>query len=171
MEANSGIGIMQVIENMVARDGVEPPTPAFSVVKQQALPRTYKLRETAEVLGRTCNTEQLLTGIADRENRSAPVQKTYVVTQAGRKCRDLQHLTGSFREEADKLALYVLARAGHSARKPGQRTAAVLRSHDEIETRSIDERAKIPVSRQERNTAINAALSDQSVSESRLVAL
>ena len=30
MEPNHGIGTAQVIENMVARDGVEPPTPAFS---------------------------------------------------------------------------------------------------------------------------------------------
>jgi len=49
---------------MVARDGVEPPPPAFSVVKQQALPTTYKSRETAEVLGNTCRPAQLLTRIA-----------------------------------------------------------------------------------------------------------
>jgi len=30
MEQEQGWGRMQVIENVVARDGVEPPTPAFS---------------------------------------------------------------------------------------------------------------------------------------------
>jgi hypothetical protein len=30
MEQKQGWGRMQVIEKMVARDGVEPPTPAFS---------------------------------------------------------------------------------------------------------------------------------------------
>ena len=51
---------------MVARDGIEPPTPAFSDERQQALTTTYKSRETAEVLGNTCNAWQLLTGIADQ---------------------------------------------------------------------------------------------------------
>jgi hypothetical protein len=51
---------------MVARDGVEPPTPAFSDVKQQALLATYKSWETAEVLGNTCRPTQLLPRIADR---------------------------------------------------------------------------------------------------------
>lgn len=49
---------------MVARDGIEPPTPAFSDHKQRALPTTYKSRETAEVLGKTYKLIQLLTGIA-----------------------------------------------------------------------------------------------------------
>jgi hypothetical protein len=31
MEQKQLCGRMQVVENMVARDGVEPPTPAFSV--------------------------------------------------------------------------------------------------------------------------------------------
>ena len=30
MVPKRGVGTLQVIENMVARDGVEPPTPAFS---------------------------------------------------------------------------------------------------------------------------------------------
>jgi len=51
---------------MVARDGAEPPTPAFSDVEQQALPTTYKSRETAEVPGNSCKPTQLLTRIADR---------------------------------------------------------------------------------------------------------
>lgn len=51
--------------NMVARDGVEPPTPAFSDPKQQALPTTYKPRETAEVLANTGTLDQMLTKVAD----------------------------------------------------------------------------------------------------------
>ena len=51
---------------MVARDGIEPPTPAFSDPQQQVLSTTYKSRETAEILGNTYKTQQLLTGIADR---------------------------------------------------------------------------------------------------------
>jgi len=49
-------------------------------------------------------------------------------------------------------------------------SATVLRSPGEIEAGGIGEQAKISVSRQERNTAINAALSDQRVSETRLAA-
>jgi len=49
----------------VARDGIEPPTPAFSDLQQQALSTTYKSRETAEVLGNTYKMHQLLTAIAD----------------------------------------------------------------------------------------------------------
>ena len=30
MEPSQGIGSLEVIENMVAGDGIEPPTPAFS---------------------------------------------------------------------------------------------------------------------------------------------
>jgi hypothetical protein len=53
-----------VVDNMVARDGVEPPTPAFSDPKSQALPTTYKSRETAEVLADTSKFLRLLTRIA-----------------------------------------------------------------------------------------------------------
>jgi hypothetical protein len=49
---------------IVARDGVEPPMPAFSVLKQQALP-TYKSRETAEVLANASKLFQMLTRVAD----------------------------------------------------------------------------------------------------------
>ena len=37
MEQEHGWGRMQVIENVVARDGVEPPTPAFSGLRTTSL--------------------------------------------------------------------------------------------------------------------------------------
>jgi len=33
MEPKAGIEDLQVFENMVARDGIEPPTPAFSELR------------------------------------------------------------------------------------------------------------------------------------------
>jgi hypothetical protein len=39
---------LEVIENMVARDGVEPPTPAFSGATETALAVTYKDVEGCE---------------------------------------------------------------------------------------------------------------------------
>jgi hypothetical protein len=42
-----------VIENMVARDGVEPPTPAFSGATETVLAVTYKDVEGCETPVRT----------------------------------------------------------------------------------------------------------------------
>ena len=39
---------LEVIENMVARDGVEPPTPAFSGATETVLALTYKDVEGCE---------------------------------------------------------------------------------------------------------------------------
>jgi hypothetical protein len=43
MEQEQGWGRMQVIENMVARDGVEPPTPAFSELGFPVFPTTSRV--------------------------------------------------------------------------------------------------------------------------------
>ena len=59
---------------MVARDGIEPPPPAFADPQQQALSTTYKSRETAEVLGNTRKLRQLLTRTADRSQAAFPAE-------------------------------------------------------------------------------------------------
>ena len=67
-----------LLRGMVARDGVEPPTPAFSDHKQQALPTTYKSRETAEVLANTMRLVHLLTEPAGERGRiPSPKCKTH----------------------------------------------------------------------------------------------
>jgi hypothetical protein len=45
---------VQVIENMVARDGVEPPTPAFSDLGQPELTTTYRFAGDCQVPTSTC---------------------------------------------------------------------------------------------------------------------
>ena len=60
---------------LVARDGIEPPPPAFADPQQQALSTTYKSRETAEVLGNTRKLRQLLTRTADRSQAAFPLRR------------------------------------------------------------------------------------------------
>jgi hypothetical protein len=48
---------------MVARDGVEPPTPAFSDLSQPTLSTTYRFAGDCQILANTCETEQSWAGI------------------------------------------------------------------------------------------------------------
>ena len=54
---------MQVIENVVARDGVEPPTPAFSDPVQPEPTTTYRFAGDCQVPANTCKPDQSWAGI------------------------------------------------------------------------------------------------------------
>src|SRR5713101_2205470 len=55
---------------MVARDGVEPPTPAFSVCSYPAHSTTCRLRTAAEVLLTTCKSDLLWVALWVADNVS-----------------------------------------------------------------------------------------------------
>jgi hypothetical protein len=52
-----------VIEEMVARDGVEPPTPAFSDLVQPEPTTAYMAAGDCQVPANTCKAEQSWAGI------------------------------------------------------------------------------------------------------------
>jgi hypothetical protein len=56
-------GGVQLIENMVARDGVEPPTPAFSDLVQSTPTATYRFAGDCQVPANTCKAGQQWAGI------------------------------------------------------------------------------------------------------------
>ncbi len=59
----SGLCRPQGIENMVARDGVEPPTPAFSDLVQPEPTTTYRFAGDCQVPANTCKPDQSWAGI------------------------------------------------------------------------------------------------------------
>jgi hypothetical protein len=52
-----------MIEMMVARDGVEPPTPAFSDLGQPEPTTTYRFAGDCQVPANTCKAERSWAGI------------------------------------------------------------------------------------------------------------
>ena len=51
------------LKNMVARDGVEPPTPAFSDLSQPDLSTTYRFAGDCQVPANTWKSDQSWAGI------------------------------------------------------------------------------------------------------------
>ena len=63
---------LQVIEKMVARDGVEPPTPAFSDLVQPKPTTTYWLAGDCQVPANTYRAEQTWAGIMGWKENEYP---------------------------------------------------------------------------------------------------
>jgi len=61
--STTGIWHLQALEFMVARDGVEPPTPAFSDLVQPEPTTAYMAAGDCQVPANTCKTEQSWAGI------------------------------------------------------------------------------------------------------------